>query len=304
MGNIAELYEILGVEQPAAEETGANEQEVAEPAEAGANEQEVAEPADNDLTEDPETESPEEPANSQQTRQQRAEQARRRREAEKNDAVAQAVQAEREKFAAELKELFRKANMRDPATGAPIESLEQFNAWYQTTNLAAAQKDLKAGRLTPEGMEQLIENSPTVKRAREQLEQAEQAAQQLKNSQHQQRVQEELAEIRKLNPKVQTLSDILAMDTGRAWAGYVQNNNLSYLDAYRLANADSIREQDKRVAGAGAQLRAQGKEHLKPDAVRGQTTPDMSKRTLELYRYARPDLTDEQIRQDYLNRSR
>ena len=302
MGNIAELYELLGVDMPP--ETGENEPEPADPAETGEREQEVTDPAADPTGNDPADPDPAEPqASPTQTKEQRAAQAQKRRAAAQQAAVEAAVQAEREKHAAELKALFAKSNLTDPATGKPIETMEQFNAWHQSAQMAEAQKALKAGKLTPENMEQLIENSPTMQRARQQLEQTEAAAKQARSERHQQLLQNELAEIRKLNPKIESLNDILAMETGPEWAKLVNENGLSYIQAYRLANQDALLAQASRAAATGAQIQSRGKQHLRPDAVLGRTGAEVPRNVLDLYRIFRPDLTEDQIQQDYLKRS-
>lgn len=310
MGNIAGLYETLGVAMPS--ETGANVQEVADPAETGVNVQEVADPAEQGANEQgvtdpdasPRDDDPEgAPAQPSQTKEQRAEQARLRRETERKAAVDAAVREERERHAAELKSFFAKAGLTDPSTGKPIETMEQFNTWHQSAQLAAVQKDLKAGKLTPQSMEQLIENSPTMLRAKQQLDAAETAAKQARAEQHKQLLQNELAEIRKLNPKINSLNDILAMETGQEWARYVNEHNLSYVQAYRLANQDSLLAQARQVADAGAQIRSSGKSHLKPDAVRGQTAVEVPKKIMDMYRLFQPGWTEAQIQQDYQKRS-
>lgn len=303
MGDIAELYRVLGVEQPAPMNEGENEQEAADPAKTGENEQEVADPAANEMEQKPETETETKPERVEQTKEENARNAQRRRQAVIDEEVRKALETEREKNAEEWKAFFKRANMTDPATGNPIETLEQFDQWHRSAQMESAQKNLRAGKLTPENMEQLIENSPTMLRAKKQLDQAEEAARLANAERHQQLLKNELDEIKKINPKINSLTDILAMETGAQWAKFVNENGLSYVQAYKLANQENLLEQSRRVAQADAQIRSRGKEHLKPDAVRGQTAPEVPRKVREMYKLFRPDLTDEQIQKDYMKRS-
>ena len=134
------------------------------------------------------------------------------------------------------------------------------------------------------------------------LQAGEQAAAQQNQKQFEQSVEVELAQIQKLNPKIKSIADILAMDTGKQWASYVQNNNMSYLDAYRLANMDKLMQQTQRAAEAGDQLRKNGKSHLQPPSARGQGGVEVPKKIRDLYRMGRPNMTDAEIEADYRKR--
>ena len=308
MGNVSELYEALGVEMPEDQTAeGANEQEVAEPAEEGANDQEVAEPGDDEDQNEPEdsAEEPEEkPIRKQQTREERAEQARLRREREINDAVKAAVEAERKATEARLAAFFNQAKITNAYDGnKPITNLAEAEAWGQADRMAKVQANLKKGQLTAADMQALIEESPAIKSIQETQKQQEQAAKAQSQQQFQQNVEVELAEIRKMNPKIEGLKDILAMDTGKQWAAYVQKHGMSYLDAYKLANHDQLMQQAQQVAKTAAETKKQGKSHLKPDTARGQGAVDVPKSIKAMYREFMPDMSDAEIEADYRARA-
>lgn len=304
MAEDVNVYEVFGLEAPAEEPApaGENEQEVAAPADGGENEQEVAAPATEQETDTDGLEAGTEDKQPQ-TREERAENARKRRQQEVDDAVNAALQKEREAQNKKLQEFFSRAGMKNNFTGKPINSLEDFEAWDQANKAAAMQKDLKAGKLTPEALEQLIENSPTMKRARALTEQAEQTAQETRNAQYAQRVEQELAEIQKLDPKMQSLTDIIQGPNGRRFAELVQKNGLSYLDAYKLANMDRLQEQARNVAAAGAQMRNSSKDHLRRTDMRGQGAVEVPEDVRASYRIFNPNMSDEEIQRDYQKRT-
>lgn len=306
----------LGLEEPETEQTGGepesgNEPEVAEPAGAGGNEPEVAEPdTDDDMDEDLDPEEPEEKPEPEQKKQpmskeERAANAKRRRQKEIDDAVAAAVEKalaeERKKQKTREEAFFKAAKMKNAHNGnSDILSLEDGEAWAAADKLAKANANLKAGRLTAEDLQALVEDSPVFKAMQQKQLQQDQAAQEQNRQQHQKTVELELAEIRKMNPKIKGLSDIVQMETGKEFARLVSPpHNLSYLDAYRLANHEQLMQQAQQVAAAGARVAAGGKDHLKKTQSRGQGALEVPADVKENYRALMPGMTDEEIQKEY-----
>ena len=309
MDNIAELYRTLGVEMPKDPE-GEQEQEPAEPAETGEQEQEPAEPAadtdgvetEPDEKDEPETDS--KPNKKQLSREERAANAARRRQKEIDDAVNAALEKERSENNARWQRFFNQAQMKNRhADNAVIDSLEKAEAWAEQDRIAQLQANLKRGNLTQEDLQTAVEQSPVFRAMQEKLAAGEQAAAKQNQQQFEQSVEVELAQIQKINPKIKSLADILSMDTGKKWAELVQNNGMSYLDAYRLANMDALIEQGQKAAAAGDQMRSKGKSHLQPVNPRGQGGVEVPKRVKELYRMGRPNMTDAEIEADYRKRT-
>ena len=246
------------------------------------------------------------------SRAERAEQARLRREREQKAAVDAAVraalQAEREKNSANLKAMFESAGMVDRYhDNKPITSLEEFNAFQAARQADKLNRELQAGRLTPESFQAAVDNSPAVREAREAVErlkareQAETEA--ARKAEFDARVKDELAEIHRMDPTVNSVEDILAKDTGGEFARLVRENGLSFIQAYRLANADSIAEAKARAAREGAARNAAGKGHLRSiTSPAGGVLADVPAETRRIYKDLFPDMTDEQIRRDYARR--
>ena len=285
MDNIAELYQTLGVEMPG--QAGEQEQEVAEPAETGVQDQEVAEPdasADGEETEQDEENEPEtdpKPDKKKLSREERAANAARRRQKEIDDAVNAALEKERSENNARWQKFFDQA---------------------EQDRIAQLQANLKKGSLTPQDLQTAVEQSPAFQAMQKKLAEGERAAAQQSQKQFDQSVELELAEIQKLNPKVKSIADILSMETGKQWAAFVQNNNMSYLDAYKLANMEQLMQQSQKAAAAGDQLRSKGKSHLQPPSSRGQGGVEVPKKIRDLYRMGRPNMTDAEIEADYRKR--
>ena len=307
MDNIADLYQTLGVEMPQ-DQTGVQDQEVADPEETGEQDQEVAEPGANDEGEDLEPEEETEPETKPDkkplTKEERAANAARRRQQEVDEKVNAALEKERAANKARWEKFFAQAQMKNQhQNGAVIDSLEKAEEWAEQDRMARLQQNLKKGNLTAEDLQTAMEQSPAFKELQQKQAAADQAASKQTQAQFAQSVEMEMAQIQKLNPKIKSIADILAMDTGKQWASYVQNNGMSYLDAYRLANMDQLIQQGQKAAEAEGQLRRASKAHLQPPSARGQGGVEVPKRIKELYRMGRPNMTDAEIEADYRKRA-
>lgn len=310
MGEL-DVYAVFGLTAPQQETApedseGVQEQEVADPADTGVQEQEIADPAEPETVE-PEQDKPdqEEPVEKAPlTKEQKAEQARLRREQEKLQAAENARKEERKAMDARLKAFFEKAKIEDPINGGTIQTLEDGEKWLASMQAANIQRNLKQGKLTQEDLQAMIEASPTMQKAREVTEKAEAEAKAIAGEEFTRKREAELANIRKLDPTVQTLTDIIRQPTGRRFMELVEVNGLSYEDAFRLANHDRLQKQAAQVAAAGAKVSSGGKEHLTKTGMRGSGSADVSREQAAAYRLFCPDMTDDQIQKDYGKRVR
>ena len=113
---------------------------------------------------------------------------------------------------------------------------------------------------------------------------------------------QELAEIHRLDPSVETLEDIMGMDTRDAFVAAVRRGN-SFLDAFRLANFDRLQESRRQeTAQRAAQAernRTRSKEHMTATGTRGEGSVAVPAETLELYRQLMPKATDAEISAHY-----
>ncbi len=283
----AKIYEALGLEMPAPADTGANVQEPAEPVQTqsndtspidGANGQEVADPAEGDNITVPGTQSEPEPDdlnpeegsgadgnNQPQTPEERRVNAARRRQQEQQQAVDAAVAAARQeeqaKAAAALKDLFEKTGMKNTITGEPITTMEEMQQWQRQMRQAQLEKDLKAGKITPEALNQMIEDHPMVQKANEIRQQQESVQSQQAQAEAKARIDGEIAEIGKMDPTIRSAKDLLNMPKAKEFYDYVQKG-YSFLDSYKLSHFEEITQRNAEAARQKAQAAARGKEHL------------------------------------------
>lgn len=318
-----QVYEALGLgaqaQEPAEpaiqtpEPEGAQVQEPAAPAE------EVQEPAEGTQTEptavadapdDPEDDAAEgtQAAKQPLTPEQRRENAAKRRQQEQqaqraaiDQAVQAAVRQEQDKHEGILKEFFAKAGLKNTITGEPITSMEQFDTWNQQFNEAKLQRDLKAGKLTPEGLATAIGNHPIVKQAQQLVSQDAAAKQAQQTAAAREKIEGEIAEIHKLDESIGTLEDLMqAPYWPQLYA--MTKRGYSIKDAHLLLNHDRL-EQAKIEAAKQASLNnARGKDHMTATAApRGAGSISVPAADLAMFRQFNPDATDAEI-QAYYNK--
>ena len=327
-----QVYEALGLgvkeQEPAAPAPGAQEPEPqAEPTTGGAKEQEPAAPASQEeppAQEEPEGTPPaqepeggsaaEEPAQQpdkgpgqQLTEEQRKENAARRRREETQAAIDKAVQdavkAEQDRSKAEMDAFFAAAALKNTLTGKPITNMEEFNEWKQAFDAAKLQRDLKAGKLTPEGLQKVIEQTPAMKQVQQIAQKQEEAAKQQSEAAAKARVDAEIAEIHKLDPTISEVKDLLKMPTAKEFYALVKKGN-SFLDAFRLANYDRLTTAAAEAAKQQAMNNARSKDHLTGTSPqRGQGSSPVPPDEMAMFRLINPGATDAEI-QAYYNKNK
>lgn len=256
---------------------------------------------------------------------QRARNAQRRRQQETQAAVQRALQEERQRQEQNLADIFREIGLRD-SKGQPITNVEELRSWKQAVDLARVQKELKSGTLSADGLSALVRealrqsgqiqtgSAPTAGQKQDGVSErptAEAGGQtgspggQQRNQERQvtqEQVDQELAEIHRLDPSVETLEDIMGMDTRDAFVAAVRRGN-SFLDAFRLANFDRLQESRRQeTAQRAAQAernRTRSKEHMTATGTRGEGSVAVPAETLELYRQLMPKATDAEISAHY-----
>lgn len=302
-----QVYEAMGLETPKQEQVqsqadvGANEQEVADPAAAVATEPDTDSGAEAPTV--TETQDTDPVAQVEQTPQQRRENAARRRQQEMQEAIDQAVQkaiAEAEaKHNAELEKIFAAAGLTDAATGQPITTAEQFNAWQQNFAKQQLERELKAGKLTPDVLNQAISQHPAVQAAQQLVRQNQQQMQQVKEEKARQAIEAEIAIIAQSDPTIKSAQDVFNSPNGAAIYEKVMKKGYSLSDAWHSENRERIQQHNQEIARMQAQASMRSKEHLQATGAVGSGTPTVPRDEMALYRMMNPGITDEQIQRHY-----
>lgn len=206
--------------------------------------------------------------------------ARRRRWEQKkaiDAAVAQALEQERQKQDQQWAAFFAGAGMSDPATGKPITSRQEYDAYRQGMEQRRLQENLQKGTLLPDDIAALVRRelerqtaaegdaSPQVRRASVSPEGEGQPPRQTSGAFAEERggarergeprrtagesgadfgptkaqIDAELAEIRRMDPEMVDLQAILQSETGPAFRAAV-GRGASFLEAFKLANFERL----------------------------------------------------------------
>jgi predicted enzyme involved in methoxymalonyl-ACP biosynthesis len=237
-------------------------------------------------------------------KEERARQARLRREREQKAAVDAAVQKalaeERERNEREMGEALEALGITNRyRDNAPIKTRAELAQWRQDQKDAQLSQRLKSGQLTREDLQHATETSPEMQKMQEKVRQLEAREQARMRQAAEQQIQSELAEIRKLNPSVQSIKDVLEMPTGKEFSRLVQERNMTFLEAYKLANQDQMQQMQAVAAQEAAARNYHSKDHMLAIGSRGGEGISVPKGTMDFYHRFRPELTDDQIRADY-----
>ncbi len=283
--------------------TGAEETEIAAPSEEtgtttataqGAEEQEAAAPAveETEEPEQPQTEAPEQEPKTDRDAQFAA--ARRKAEAERDAAIARA----KEDAQKQVDEFFKNSGLMNPYTGHPITTRAEYEAYRERFEADQKAKLMEKAGITQEEFQAFVQGLPEVRAARQAKAEAEAAARQAREQEAKARVDEQLRQIRAIDPTVKELGDLAKLDTYPKLYDMVKRG-YSILDAYRLANYDTLTQRAAEASRKAAINSVQSKQHLKATESRGGGAIPVPDSVLEEYRVLNPGATKEEIQKHY-----
>ena len=240
--------------------------------------------------------------NGEMSLEQRRENAARRRREETQAAINQALNQERERNDQAMKEFFAGAGLKNTLTGAPITSMEEYQAWKKDFDQAKFQKELQSGKLTPEGLAQAIAQNPTIKQAEILVNKARMQAETAEREAMQARIDAEIGQIHQMDPSINSVEDLLAMPNADHFRQLAKRGH-SFLAAYKLANYAQLTQRAAAAARQQAQNLARSKSHLTAGSQQGAGAATVPTGEMELFRMFNPQASDSAI-QTYYNKYR
>ena len=289
-------------------DTGAEEQELTDPAEneedAGAEEQELTDPAveepaehGEEAEEDPSETKPKEAEKKGKTDADRAAAAR-RRAAEREEAIRKAkeeAQQDADKYLADALKTF---NIVDPYTKKPIQSREALEAYRQRHAQEQKDRAIKKAGMTEEEFAAMVAQSPQMQELAKAKEAAEREAREAKDEAFRYTLADEVAQIHKLDPSINSIEDVLKMETGGEFSKHV-GQGLSYVEAFKLANFDAIRDRAAQTGKRDAVSREKSKEHLGRTTARGAGAVSVPAEVRDQYLLFNPNATEAEIQKHW-----
>ena len=286
-----------------------------EPGQEGAQVQEPADPAGNDtdpistngaqaeptagVADDNNADNGAEGDNTPLSVEERRANAARRRQQEQQAAIDSAVKAALDKRSEEVDAIIANLKIKNSFTGEIITNFEQFKAWQEQHQKEALEKGLQSGKLSPELLDTVISRHPVVQKAQELIEKNAEDAKTAQQEAMTAKVEAEMAEIRKLDPSIQTVADFRKMPNFQQFYELV-GKNYSFLDAFRIANFEKLTAAAADVGRQQAASNARSKDHLQATGnSRGAGAAAVPKEDMALYRLMNPHATDAQIQAHY-----
>ena len=152
--------------------------------------------------------------------------------------------------------------------------------------------------MSDEEFNQFVQNLPEVREAREAKLAAEKARQDAQEAQAKVQVDEQLKKISELDPNIRQLQDLAKMPNYPQFYELVKKGN-SLLDAFKLANFETLSQGTAARARQAAINAAQSKQHLAQTQTRGKGAVPVPSDVKELYRTMNPGVTDAEIQAHY-----
>ena len=244
-----------------------------------------------------------------QTAEERRANAARRRQQETQAAIAaavqQALQQQAQQYAAQQQAFFQQAQLTNPFTKQPITNMEEFQAWQRAQNDARIQQELKSGKLTMETLSQMV-NEAMQAQTRNVAQEAEIAHQNAAAAQQAQQFQKDveaqLTEIRKADPSIQSVGDLLKKPYSTEFYAAVKRGN-NFLDAFYLATRNQAAAQAAASARQRTMNSMNSKAHMKRTGIGGKAGATITPEEEEMYHLFNPNATPEQI-QAYQNKTK
>ncbi len=232
------------------------------------------------------------------TPQQRHAEAAKRREREVNRAVQEALDKYKAERDAEDQRIFTLLGLKDPKTKELLTKREDVLEQVDRAEESAMQKRLAKGELTKEDLQRIIMQTPEIQALQARAQQAEASNEAMQAEAFEKTAQAELAAIKRYDPNIEGLSDIIAKPGSDKFIKLVQSN-VSYLDAYRATWADEIAANAKSAGAAVVRSATGGKEHLRPTQYRGDGGVEVPSTVMAQYRGLMPNATEAEIRAHY-----
>ena len=223
-----------------------------------------------------------------QSREENSKFAAARRKAERERDAA--IQAIRNEEAAKRDRLIAGMGLTNPYTNQPITTEAEYAQYQQTHAEKTRQSYQMKLDMSEDEWSAMVAELPEVKEARK-------LAQDAKQQQMQAWVEQEIAQITKLNPAIRTAED-LANDPRYDQILKRVDGGSGIYDAYRLEHFDEL----SRGAGRQAAINAAGKSHMGSTKGRGNGGLNVPADELRWFRDLNPRATDEQIRAWYNKR--
>ena len=144
-----------------------------------------------------------------------------------------------------------------PKTGQPITNIRDYVDALSTQQRMQSEKELEEKGIDPSMIDRMIANNPVVMQAQQVIERTQQA--EAKTA-----LQNDLAEIMKIDPSIKGIQDLANLPNFPEMVGMVQRSGgkVSIVEAYKALNFDAFMQHTTDAARQQAINQMRGKDHL------------------------------------------
>ena len=213
--------------------------------------------------------------------------ARRKAEQERDAAIREAQQAAQRS----LDEAIAAMGQTDPYTGKAIKTKAEWDAWKSREAQEKSKEVAESAGMSETEFNNFVQNLPAVKEFRK-------AAEDARVQKQKSILNDQITAVGKIDPSIKTVQDLLDRPEYQQIYSYVQKG-ISIVDAFKLANFDTLTKKSAEGARQAAINSTASKEHMAPTQTRGSgavTVPDDVK---QMYRLYNPEATDAEIQAHY-----
>lgn len=191
----------------------------------------------------------------------------------------------------EVNALIASSGFTDPYTQKPIASLQDLRAYREQYEQDRRKEFQEGHNMTDREYQAYVDGLPEVQAARAAAQKA--AAEGAKA-----RLEQDLQEVRKLDPNVKGLEDLAQSPEYSQICGLVEKG-LSLPEAYKLVHFDDLTQRTAEATRQAALNAVNGKQHLHQTTVRGDGAASIPSDVAEEYRMFMPEASEAEIQAHY-----
>lgn len=204
--------------------------------------------------------------------------------------------AAQEKVDRAYAEAFR--GQTNPFTGTPIASEADYNTYVASRRAQSEKERLVQLGLDPEVLNRIIDEHPTVAKAREAYEMLSAEKERVHHQQAKNALDVEVKRISAIDPDIRTVEDLANMPNAGVFHSLVERGN-SLIDAFKLANFDRLKTMFGSAAKQSVRNNINSKSHLSTTDSRGSGGVEVPPETLQMYRRFFPNGKEEEFKNHY-----
>ncbi len=225
--------------------------------------------------------------------------ARRRAEAAARRKIAEAKRDADKRVSDAISSL----GIKNPVTGKIATTEAELREARMASNSTEAAEKLKRIGISEELIKGMIDNHPSVVKAKELSDKLEKESRRADNAEYAARISKEIEKISKENPEIKSFDDVYALPEYEEIYRLSVQKGLSLSEAYRLATYDKHIERARAESRAQAKNEVGSKAHIKTSGGSKGTGKEVPASVLARMKELTPGLSDEEYKNFYFKQN-